>query len=170
MWSDSIKKFFKLALYDSERDIFDISKLVRMEATDILVEYFTIFNKDEYYETLETISDICLANKNLQLKNWNIKKDGFKNAFTAWSDVVQNLDNVTYLQSIIINNKKINYEIKSGINTKFGIPNLHVVLRQLFPRHYEIQVSKTLKNTLRIILNGKKSEKKVTRLKMMLNL
>lgn len=155
----ALRNFFKLALYDENTLEFNVYKLETMKASEKLIEYFRIFNQDSYFETFEKLSNV-LENRNMELKYWDIQKDGSKNAITAWSDVVQNLKHVDYKNSIIVNNMQINFEIKAGKHSSGISNNMFVVLQQLFPTHFEIQNSTSLKDILNMILDGKKSSKK----------
>ena len=147
----SIRNFFKLVCYNSITETFDVTYLKKLKANQKLIEYFTLFNKDIYFVKRTKIKTILKSNESKNMA-WNIKMDGEKDPFTAWSDIVQNLKDVNYIQEIYIQNKKVRFEIKDGFNNKLKVPNILVVFQQLFQKESQIKKCKTLKQVFELLL------------------
>ena len=128
----SLRNFFKIMLYDKKTNTFNVELLKRKRAANCLIEFFSIFDKDFYFTHHTKLKDIQKI-KQLQLNHWNNSKDQEKDAFTAWSDVVQNLNNVIYEHNLSHENKNFNFEIVPGMSKDKKNPNILAVLKHLFP-------------------------------------
>ena len=168
----TLRNLFKILLYDKTKNIIDYKKLIKLKADPKLILFFKIFSLDKYFIDKKTILEI-LADKKINKKTIisefseeiKIDKLNFDNLTfpfddndipeTAWLKVVENLlfCKVKYNKSFFKNEKKIRYEIASGLNEENKIPNILAVIKNLFFHNKEIKKSNDLVNVLKIIIS-----------------
>ena len=164
----SLRNFFKIVLYNNQKDFFDYNRLIELKAIPILILYFYLFSKNSDFIEKLNIQKVIKTKKTT--KKEIISKINGLNKFpfsdqdtpeTAWLKIVENLKSykVKYNRSLTHNNKIIQYEIYTGMNLddKNPIPNMLAVIKNIFQENKEITESNDINKVFNFIIgnNGK---------------
>jgi hypothetical protein len=115
----TLRNFINLICYNNNK--FDIDILIKLNAIEPVIHYYTIFNNFEKQMNEQLIDNITGLNSR-----------------DAWSKlIIDNMQNRVTLKSTCLNNRH-NYEIQSGLS-KEGNPNFFEAFTVLFPDIVDIK-------------------------------